>query len=100
MGYFDGLANSAFKKDGQGRDLFFPNGILGKGRILPDAETAAKLRHKVVQFYKLFMFGGLPAIVVLVNVPGGIPILAVVGVVATIGTWIFFRSLARDLPIS
>src|SRR3954469_20648308 len=100
MGYFDGLANSTFKKDAQGRDLFYPNGMLGKGRIIPDAETAAKLRDKVVQFYKLFMFGGLPAIVILVNVPGGIPILVAVGVIATVGTWFFFRSLARDLPVS
>ena len=98
MGYFDGLANSAFKKDAEGRDLFYPNGIFGKGRVLPDAETAAMLRAKLVNFYKLMMLGGIPLMVVLVNIPGGIPVVIVVGVAIGIGSWIYFRRLTRPFP--
>jgi hypothetical protein len=35
MGYFDGLTAAAFKKDTQGRDLFFIWGKFGKGRVVP-----------------------------------------------------------------
>jgi hypothetical protein len=101
VGYFDGLANSAFKKDAEGRELFFPYGILGKGRVLPDAETAAAVRGKVVNFYKLVMFAGIPLAIVLVNLPGGGVLAAVaIGVVACIGTWLYFRRLTAGLAIS
>lgn len=100
MGYFDGLAYSSFKKDAEGRELFFPYGILGKGRILADAETAATLRAKVVNFYKLLMFAGIPLMVVLVNLPGGVTAVVIVGVVACIGSWLYFRSLIAGLAIS
>ena len=100
MGYFDGLANSSFKKDAEGRDLFFPHGMMGKGRVLPDAETADALRAKIVNFYKLLMFGGIPLMVVLVNLPGGIPLVVAIGVLFCIGSWFYLRHLTSDYPIS
>jgi NADH:ubiquinone oxidoreductase subunit H len=100
VGYFDGLANSAFKTDAEGRELFFPYGILGKGRVLPDAETAAVIRAKIVNFYKLLMFAGIPLMVVLVNLPGGVIGVVAIGVIACIGTWLYFRSLTAGLAIS
>jgi len=43
MGYFDGLAEAIFKKTSDGRSIFYPWGILGKGYIVPDAMTKQKL---------------------------------------------------------
>jgi len=100
VGYFDGLANSAFKTDAEGRELFFPYGILGKGRVLPDAETAAAIRAKVVNFYKLLMFAGIPLMVVLVNLPGGTIGVFGIAAIAGIGSWFYFRSLTAGLAIS
>lgn len=42
MGYFEGLTNGNFKKDRDGNTIFFPWGILGKGRVLPDEQTEKK----------------------------------------------------------
>lgn len=100
MGYFDGLANGGFKKDAAGRDVFYVAGIFSKGRILPDAEAAAALRARLVRFYKLLMFGGIPLMIVLVNLPGGIPLVLALGVIGSIGSWLYFRHLVRDLPVS
>ncbi len=44
MGYFDGLTDASFKKDSQGKDLFFPWGILGSGYVLESEEQKEKFR--------------------------------------------------------
>ena len=36
MGYFDGLTDGVFKTDSEGKFLFYPWGVPGKGYILPD----------------------------------------------------------------
>ncbi|HUK99433.1 MAG TPA: hypothetical protein VLX29_01115 [Nitrospirota bacterium] len=36
MGYFDGLADVSFKTDEQGKTIFYPWGIFGKGYIIPE----------------------------------------------------------------
>jgi len=54
MGYFDSLAESAFKKnpDGEGW-LYYPNGMLSKGRVVLDEEY----KEKLFKFQKrIFMF--------------------------------------------
>jgi hypothetical protein len=51
VGYFDALSGSGFKKDEQGRSVFYPWGVFGKGRVLPDAETEKKVRAFVVRYY-------------------------------------------------
>jgi hypothetical protein len=41
MGYFEGITDSYFKTDKEGKTLFYPWGILGgKGYILPDNRKA------------------------------------------------------------
>ena len=100
MGYFDGLANSSFKIDAEGREVFFPYGIFAKGRVLPDAETADAIRGKIVNFYKILMFAGIPLSVVLVNLPGGVIALVGVGILACFGSWFYFRQLCEGLEIS
>src|SRR5512137_2958826 len=51
VGYFDALSGSGFKKDERGRSVFYPWGVFGKGRVLPDAETEKKVRAFVIRYY-------------------------------------------------
>ncbi len=37
--YFSGLSRAGFKRDKQGNRVFYPWGVFGKGRILPDEQT-------------------------------------------------------------
>jgi hypothetical protein len=100
MGYFDGLTNSAFKQDAEGREIFYPHGMLGKGRVLPDAQTAAELRAKLVTFCKALMFGGIPLIAVAIGLPGGKQVVLIAGAVVCIATWFWLRHLTKDYPIA
>jgi hypothetical protein len=50
MGYFDGLASGRFKRDESGNTVFYPWGVLGRGRLLPD-EAA---QRRVFRFVKLY----------------------------------------------
>ena len=45
MGYLDSFSDPLFKTDEEGRTVFFPNGKLGRRRIVPDAATAEQLRN-------------------------------------------------------
>jgi hypothetical protein len=49
MGYFDVLASGIIRKDERGRTVFYPWGVLGKGRLLPD-EAAEKKVFRFVKF--------------------------------------------------
>jgi hypothetical protein len=62
MGYFDALASGIFKKDERGSTVFYPWGVLGAGRLLPD-EAAER---RVFRFVKLYFVVGL----VLIGVGG------------------------------
>ena len=53
MGYFDGLTSGNFKKDGNGNTVFFPWGILGKGRVLPDESTETRIRGFVRRYHQI-----------------------------------------------
>jgi len=59
MGYFEGLTNGNFKKGQDGNTIFFPWGVLGRGRVLPDAPTEKKVRAFVSRYYKV----SLPTII-------------------------------------
>lgn len=50
-GYFAALTNSSFKQDSQGRTVFFPWGILGRGRVVPDAAAESGLRSFLQTYY-------------------------------------------------
>jgi hypothetical protein len=60
MGYFDGLTAAAFKKDAQGRDLFFIWGRLGKGRIVPSEADGASVRSYLKSYYVCVLVGIVP----------------------------------------
>lgn len=53
MGYFDGLTDGAFKTDTQGRQVFYPWGVLGKGYVMRDSEHHESLRGKIKLMYQI-----------------------------------------------
>lgn len=59
MGYFDGLTDAAFKTDTEGRQVFYPWGVLGKGYVMRDADHYQSLREKI----KLMYMVSLPLVI-------------------------------------
>jgi len=59
MGYFDALTSSYFKAGADGRQVFFPWGVLGRGYALPSAEACNTLRGKL----KIYTIVALTAII-------------------------------------
>jgi|ERR1043165_3555311 hypothetical protein len=59
MGYFDALTSSSFKSGADGRQVFFPWGVLGRGYALPSQEAYHALRSKL----KIYMMVALAAII-------------------------------------
>ena len=47
MGYFEGLTSSSFKTTQDGRKLFFPWGVMGRGYVLASEEAYLRLRRQV-----------------------------------------------------
>jgi hypothetical protein len=62
VGYFDGLTDAAFKTDAEGRVLFFPWGVLGRGYVLPDQDAHQRLRGQMRTLYIV----GMPLMILLV----------------------------------
>ena len=60
MGYFDKLTEAVFKKTSDGVDIYYPNGAMGKGRLVSDQALKDKLykHHKLLM--KTVMFIVLP----------------------------------------
>ena len=59
MGYFDGLASGSIKKDAEGRTVFYPLGVLGRGRVLPNEAAEQRVREFLIRYYKV----SLPVII-------------------------------------
>src|SRR5690242_3643591 len=64
MGYFDGLTAAAFKKDAQGRDLFFIWGKFGKGRVVPTDADGIAVRNYLKNYYIGIIIGIVPMVMV------------------------------------
>jgi hypothetical protein len=47
MGYFDGLTSASFKTTPDGRQLFFPWGVLGSGYAIASEQDYLRLRQQV-----------------------------------------------------
>ena len=58
MGFFDKLAETAFRKNHDGSDIYFPNGVIGKGRIVRDAAR----RKKLFNYHKRIFKYGIPLV--------------------------------------
>jgi hypothetical protein len=61
MGYFDGLTAAAFKKDRSGNTVFYPWGVFGRGRILPDEQKVAEVRLFLRRYYQAIFLLIIPA---------------------------------------
>ena len=58
MGFFDKLAESAFKESSNGEIIYYPNGALGKGRLVTDPAQKTKLFNYSKRLFKyLFPLG-------------------------------------------
>lgn len=95
MGYFEGLVGGAFKKDTQGRAVFYPMGVLAKGRVLPDDATEQRVRRFMVRYYMV----GLP-VAVLAGAFG--TWLWVVLALAALAVWFVLglKGLLENCPVS
>ena len=51
MGYFDAITSKSFKSDADGNTVFFPYGILGKGRVVADLDSTEQVKKFLVLFY-------------------------------------------------
>jgi len=95
MGYFEGLTNGSFKKNSDGNTVFFPWGVLGRGRVLPDEPTETKVRAFVDRYYKI----SLPTIICVGVIAGwGWSFL----LVPIFGAWFYLgsKSLVSKYPYS
>jgi len=71
MGFFDNLTETAFRKSIDGSDVYFPNGVIGKGRIVRDPTR----RQKLFNYHKRIIKYGLPLMILyglVVGATGGI----------------------------
>lgn len=111
MSYFGELATLNFKKDAEGRDLFYPFGIWSKGRILPDSETATRLRGNAALVLELTMFVAIACCVwSLIAISGfQLPIVYVAypwmaliagSVMVSIGMWFYYFKITRRMAVS
>lgn len=60
-GFFDKIVDARFKRDAQGRLMFFPWGF-GTGRLVPDAQTEVRLRTATWWMMLLLFVVAIPAI--------------------------------------
>ncbi|WP_126457086.1 hypothetical protein [Sulfuriflexus mobilis] len=97
MGYFDKIAATAFKEGKNGETLYFPNGILGKGRLVEDPVRKEKLFkfHKRLNKYFLplcILYGLLLGLSGGVSLNGFMPII-IIGLVVIMRQQILIRGL-------
>ena len=65
MGYFDTVAENSFKQGPEGELIFYPNGAMGKGVVVPDEETRIRLHNFQKRIYKLIFFAVIPYSVII-----------------------------------
>jgi len=53
MNILDSMVQNAFKKSDDGNDLFYPSGVLGKGRIIPNEKEKKKIKDFLKGYYIL-----------------------------------------------
>jgi hypothetical protein len=67
LGYFEGLTSGSFKTAQDGRRLFFPWGVLGRGYVLASEEEYLRLRRQV----KAYMVTSLLLVIFTPNLAHG-----------------------------
>jgi hypothetical protein len=94
MGYFDGLADASFKQDSNGNSVFYPWGVMGKGRILPDEATKTKLRKFVIRYYQII----LPIAILLGIFRLWLPAFVILTAL-TLGFYFYIGQLTKNCPV-
>ena len=99
MGFFDNLTETAFRKSLDGSDIYFPNGVIGKGRIVRDPTR----RQKLFNYHKRTIKYGLPLMILYgfaVGATGGITMGHLIFIVVVAGL-LFARQryLIAGLPV-
>jgi hypothetical protein len=95
VGYFDGLASACFKKDNVGNTVFYPVGVLAKGRILPDEATELHIRKFLVLYYKVTL-----PLTILLSALHLWPLVAAALVISVVWFYSFCKKTTSQLPIS
>jgi hypothetical protein len=92
MGYSDVLVSGHFKAMPDGRKIFFPRGIYGRGYLVPSDDTYERLRGQIRTYSIVSMGLGLGAFYLL-----GIPAVLVVAVAVIVFYQVWLRFLLRGL---
>lgn len=98
MGYFDSFAEVCFKRDAQGRAIYYPAGIWSKGRIVPDAATETAIKTRLKRAYMVMLPVAIIAGAVLFRL--SLPLFVGVTVCLMIAFHLYVRSLGAGLPLS
>lgn len=98
MGYFDKIAEAAFKETSDGLPVYYPNGAMGKGRLVSSNEQKEKLFKYHKRLYKVLIFVGLPYGWLLGM--SGVFTVATVAPIVVLAALMFLRQywLVRKLP--
>jgi hypothetical protein len=103
MDVHDRITTQQFKVDSEGRIVFYPYGIYGKGRILPDRATAEGFYNIQKQLFTLVL--GIAGVLVGAY-QLGVPFLwllsigVALGAVLCVISWFRIRALVQHLSIS
>lgn len=94
MGYFEGVSSLYIKKDGEGRAVFYPWGVFGKGYVLPDEARESGMRR----FLKTYTITVIAAFAITAAFGLGWLIAALVGAMA----WFFLavKRMLKGCPVS
>lgn len=101
--YLDGLVDPMFSTDDQGRRTFYPFGVLGRGRILPDAARAEALRRRARIVTGCVFAIIIPAIAISGSTGwtlNSFAVLMICAVAVGLAQSLYLRSLVSDLPVS
>jgi hypothetical protein len=96
MGYFDGLVDAVFKTDLNGQSVFYPWGVLGRGRVLKDPVAAQAAKLFLRRWYQVMLGSAVVLSLVFTSRSLSFPIkfgAAVAYAVVFIG-WFFLRTRA------
>ena len=93
-GFLDTTIDSKFKRDSQGRLIYFPASF-GRGRVVPDAASEAHLRA-VSRKVLIYVFVGL---IPLAGALGGLAQPSGLGYLAYFGLCLLFGALASLYPV-
>ncbi len=105
MGFIDNIADGNFKTTDNGVVLFYPQGIWGKGYIVPNVEKRQELRRAVKKLHFFTLVVVIPVLAIVFPIlkalssPFGIIVSTylAMGFVLTVAEYFFRKQLAQGL---